>query len=122
MATDDSRARDEGSSDTGATPVVVDDVSDFDRRVEGGELVLADFFADWCAPCVVVGDFVATVAAETPATVLKIDVEVHQKLTDRFNVRSLPTLVLFQDGEPVERLVGLQDEADIVRLVERFAE
>ena len=122
MATDKTGPTDDEQVTDATEPHVIEDEAAFERVIQTEELVLADFYADWCAPCVVVGDFVETVAEETLVTVLKIDVEVHQKLAGRFNVRSLPTLVLFQDGDSVERLVGLQDEADIVRLVERFAD
>lgn len=120
MATEDSRAGNDPSEATPSEPIVVESDGHFEELLDAHSLVLADFFADWCAPCVVVGDFVESAAEQTSAAVVKVDVEVRQALADRFNVRSLPTLVLFESGEPVERLVGLQDEADIIRIVQRF--
>jgi thioredoxin 1 len=105
-----------------APAVTVEDRDHFDRLRERHDLLLADFYGDWCGPCVVVGDFLESVAAETPATVAEIDVEANEGLADDHAVRSLPTVVMFRDGEPVERLVGMQDEERYRQLVERYAD
>lgn len=113
---------DEGESPPTEAPIVVEDGAHFADLVSGRDLLVVDFYADWCAPCVVVGDFLETVAAETPAIVAKVDVEVHEGLAADYNVRSLPTVVVFDNGEPVQRLVGLQDEANVREVVERYAD
>jgi thioredoxin 1 len=60
---------------------------------------------------------IEAVAAETDVAVAKVDVDVNQALAGELGVRGVPTVVLFVDGEPAERLVGAQDRATLERLV-----
>jgi thioredoxin 1 len=64
---------------------------------------------------------VEAIAAETGATVAKVDVDEHQPLAQQFNVQGVPTLVLFADGEAVEQVVGVQDKGTLVDLVEQYS-
>lgn len=64
---------------------------------------------------------VETVAAETAATVTKVDIDTNQGLAAEYGVRGVPTPLLFADGEPVERLVGMQDEAQLRSVIEEYA-
>ncbi|TQR21944.1 hypothetical protein C9J85_19490 [Haloferax sp. wsp5] len=70
------------------------------------DVVLVDFYADWCGPCKQLEPAVERIAAGTAATVAKVDIDANQQLAAKYGVRSVPTLLLFVDGEPVERLVG----------------
>ncbi|WP_073307937.1 thioredoxin [Halobaculum gomorrense] len=85
------------------------------------DLVLANFYADWCGPCQMLAPVVETIAAETSATVAKIDIDTNQQLAAEYGVRGVPTLVLFDDGQLAERLVGMQDEAKLRSVVEAHA-
>ncbi|EMA27661.1 thioredoxin [Haloarcula japonica DSM 6131] len=85
------------------------------------DVVLVDFYADWCGPCQMLEPVVETVTAETAAKVAKIDVDANQKLATEYGVRGVPTLLLFTNGELVERLVGLQDEAQLRSVIEEYA-
>lgn len=87
---------------------------DLDPVVENGT-VLVDFQADWCAPCAVLDEFVDEVIDDLDALVLSVDVEEHAALVDAYDVTTNPTMVVFEDGEEVERIVGLPDR-------ERFRE
>jgi thioredoxin 1 len=62
---------------------------------------------------------IEAIAAETGATVATIDVDANQQLAAEHGVRGVPTLVLFADGEPAERLVGMQDEARLRSAIEK---
>jgi thioredoxin 1 len=64
---------------------------------------------------------VASLAAETPAAVAKVDVDAHQGLASQYGVRGVPTLVLFADGEAVERIVGVQEKERLAALIEDHA-
>jgi thioredoxin 1 len=83
-------------------------------------VVLVDFYADWCGPCGMLEPIVASIADSTDAAVLKVDIDQMQGLATQYGVRSVPTMILFADGEQVEQIVGVQGEDKLTRLVERY--
>ena len=101
-------------------PVHVTGTGELQETVSDG-VVLVDFYADWCGPCKQLEPIVERIAAGTEATVAKVDIDANQQLAAQYGVRSVPTLVLFADGEPVEQLVGVQQEPRLRSLVERYA-
>jgi thioredoxin 1 len=72
------------------------------------EPVLVDFWAAWCQPCRMVAPIVEEIATENSGKlkVLKLDVDENQNTAMQYNVSSIPTLILFKEGQPVERIVG----------------
>ncbi|GAA0267819.1 thioredoxin [Halobacterium noricense] len=117
MATD--TATDAGSAPANE-PIHVDSADDLDAVVSEHDVVLTDFYADWCGPCQMLEPTVETIAAETAATVAKVDVDANQQLAGAYGVRGVPTLVLFADGEQVEEIVGLQGEDQLRTLVDSY--
>lgn len=83
--------------------------------------MLVDCYADWCGPCRMLEPTIEALAAETGAAVAKVDVDAHQRLAQQLGARSVPTLVLYADGEPVERLLGAQDRATLDGLIDRHS-
>jgi thioredoxin 2 len=86
---------------------------DFDQTVLGaGAPVLVDFYADWCAPCRMVAPFVDELARRTVGKLLvaKVDTDRAPEVAMRYGIRSIPTLIVFSDGEEVERSVGFEPE------------
>ncbi|MFB6307916.1 MAG: thioredoxin [Haloarculaceae archaeon] len=102
-------------------PIHVDGEDHFEDVIGDYPLVLVDFYADWCGPCKMLEPIVEDIAAETAATVAKVDIDAHQMLARKHNVQGVPTLYLFADGEEVERLVGVQDRDELTTLVEKYA-
>lgn len=90
---------------------------DFEASVLGADVpVLVDFYADWCAPCRMVAPALDEIAADTVGRLLvvKVDTDRAPEVAGRYEIRSIPTLVLFQDGAEAERVVGV----DVARLGE----
>ncbi|WP_117595392.1 MULTISPECIES: thioredoxin [Haloprofundus] len=114
----------ESTSETGTRnePVYVDGQAELNDLVAGGGVVLADFYADWCGPCQMLDPIVETLAADTDATVAKVDVDANQQLAGAYGVRGVPTLVLFADGEPVEKVVGVRGADQLRELIESYTE
>ena len=81
----------------------------FDRTIEGAEVpVLVDFYADWCGPCKMMAPFVDQLAAKVTgrALVTKLDTDASPKTAQRFDIRGIPTVVVFRGGRPVTRQAG----------------
>ena len=86
---------------------------DFDRTVLGsGAPVLVDFYADWCAPCKYVAPLMDELAQthEGKLLVVKVDTDQAPDLSQKWGIRSIPTLILFKEGEEVARSVGFEPE------------
>ena len=120
-ATEEAEAADEAEPRSPSEPVPVGGRAELSETVSERDVVLVDFYADWCGPCQMLEPVVDSVAADTEATVAKVDVDANQGLAAEHGVRSVPTLVLFADGEPAERLVGMQEEARLRSVVEEHA-
>lgn len=95
---------------------------DFDREVlEREGITVVDFWAAWCAPCRVMGpilDEIATEFADRGVRVVKVDTDQAPETADRFEIRSIPTLIFFRDGEPLFQATGLVPKPALVRELE----
>ena len=82
--------------------------------------VLLDFYADWCGPCKMIAPVVHEIAEENAGTIKvgKINVDEQMELAMRFQVSSIPMLVVFKDGKAVAKSVGYRPKAEIAAMVE----
>ncbi|MDD0975645.1 thioredoxin [Pseudomonas fontis] len=106
------------------TPYIFDaTVADFDQSVIQNSFVkpvLVDFWAEWCAPCKALMPLLAKIAEDYQGELLlaKVNCDIEQDIVARFGIRSLPTVVLFKDGQPVDGFAGAQPESAIRALLE----
>ncbi len=98
---------------TNAEPITVTDAS-FADDVEGAEgLTLVDFWAEWCGPCRFVGPILEELAVEYADRIKvgKLDVDANPHTAQRYNIRSIPSILFFKDGELVDAVIGALPKA-----------
>ena len=93
---------------------------EFDGVISSG-VVLVDFFATWCGPCKMIAPVLEKLSAEYPnIEFVKIDVDQSPMIAARYQVQSIPTLIMFKDGEAVERQVGFSGEPQLKAMLNKY--
>lgn len=100
----------------GAT-IEVSDASFSTDVLSSNKPVLVDFWATWCGPCKMIAPVLEEIASERSdkLTVAKLDVDANPETAQNFQVVSIPTMILFKDGQPVKRIVGAKGKAALLR-------
>jgi thioredoxin 1 len=98
-----------------AIPTVVTDETFNQEVLKSDTPTLVDFWAVWCGPCRMVAPVVDEIAREQMGKlkVMKLDVDENQNTAMAYGVMSIPTLILFKNGQPVERIVGFRPKSDM---------
>jgi thioredoxin 1 len=94
--------------------------ANFDQLVLNAELpVLVDFYADWCGPCKMIAPVLEELSQEaTDAKIVKVNVDENPQLAARYRISSIPSLLIFKDGEVVHQHVGLANKAQLKSMIE----
>ncbi|HDA7855967.1 TPA: thioredoxin [Staphylococcus aureus] len=94
--------------------------ADFDSKVESG-VQLVDFWATWCGPCKMIAPVLEELAAdyEGKADILKLDVDENPSTAAKYEVMSIPTLIVFKDGQPVYKVVGFQPKENLAEVLDK---
>ena len=97
--------------------IEVSDASFSAEVLSSNKPVLVDFWATWCGPCKMVAPVLEEIAAERAdqLTIAKLDVDANPETARDFQVVSIPTMILFKDGQPVKRIVGAKGKAALLR-------
>ena len=112
---------------TERTPTMADGIvtlttSNFDEQVTGSDRpVVVDFWAEWCGPCKMIAPILAEIAVEQPGVIIaKLNVDENPDLAMRFNVMSIPTLLIFDKGEVRKRIVGAKGKGQLLEELYEF--
>ena len=95
----------------------------FDEAIKSAdEPVLVDFWAEWCGPCKMVAPILDEIAAESDGKLKigKINIDENLELARRFDVMSIPTMILFKDGEPQARIVGAKPKGQLLQELHQY--
>lgn len=104
-------------------PITITDENFLNEVENSDKPVLIDFWATWCGPCKVIAPVVEELAKEFDGKIKigKLDIDENQQVTMKYGVRSIPTLLLFKNGQVVETIIGAQPKSHIVHRLTSFA-
>ncbi|MAU25906.1 MAG: thioredoxin [Muricauda sp.] len=93
---------------------------DFNKLINSEKPVLVDFYAEWCGPCKMQAPILKEVAGQVngKARIIKVDVDKNQNLANKYQVKGVPTLILFKNGAVKWRQSGLVDKARLTKIIE----
>lgn len=88
--------------------------------ISSNKMVLVDFYADWCGPCKMIAPFIKEVSEKQDYCVVgKVDTDVEQELAQIYQIQSIPTIIIFKDGKPVDGFAGFKNSTAILEILEK---
>lgn len=87
----------------------------FSKALEDNKVIIVDFWADWCGPCKKIAPILDEIANEYNVTIAKVHVDEQPELASRYDVSSIPTLIVFENGLPAKQVLGAQPKHKLVK-------
>ncbi|WMY97671.1 MAG: thioredoxin [Arsenophonus sp.] len=102
--------------------IILSDQNFKDQVVNNKEFVLVDFWADWCTPCINISKILEKIAQEyeKKLKIGKLEIDKNPKITMEYNIRSIPTLILFKNGQILKKEVGFLSKNYICNLLNKY--
>lgn len=94
----------------------------FNKEVRGSkDLILVDFWAEWCGPCKMLSPILEEIESENKYRVFKVDVDKNAELISEFKIRSVPTLIVFKDGQKIDQMIGYKSKEEILEKLDSLS-
>ncbi|CAN5538393.1 thioredoxin [soil metagenome] len=103
--------------------VTIDEANFENEVTKSAQPVLVDFWAEWCGPCKMIAPILDEIAKEKAGSVkiAKVNVDQNQSLSARYNIRAIPTLLFFKDGQLRDQVTGMASKKDLLSRIESLA-
>ena len=87
----------------------------FSKALDDNKVVIVDFWADWCGPCKKIAPILDEIASEYNIEIAKVHVDEQPELANKYDVSSIPTLIVFENGLPAKKIVGAQPKHKLIK-------
>ena len=91
----------------------------FQADVLDKDFVVVDFFAEWCGPCRMIGPFLETIESETGINIVKVNIDESPNIAAKYEVMSIPTVMIFKKGEAIAQNVGAASKARLAEWIKK---
>jgi len=104
------------------TTIKISDESFDEEVIKKGKPILVDFWAEWCAPCKQLGPILEEISEEykEKITIGKLDVDENPEIAGKFQIRGIPTILYFNNGELIDTKVGISSKDDLIQWLEKY--
>lgn len=92
----------------------------FDKALQENDIMIVDFWADWCGPCKKVAPILEEISNERSVTIGKVHVDEQQDLAIKYDISSIPAMVVFEKGVPVKKVIGAQPKHKLLQEFEEW--
>jgi len=96
--------------------------SNFLKETNLNGVVLVDFFATWCPPCKMLAPILEDISNSRKYKIVKINIDENPNIANKFKIETVPTLIIFKDGKPVEKSIGYMDRNEVISLMDKHFE
>lgn len=103
--------------------IIVLSNDNFDDVISQEKVTLVDFWAEWCPPCRMLSPIIDELAEEkgTEYNICKVNIDDYEEIAVKYSVMTIPTLMVFKNGEMLERMVGVKPKVQLVATLEKYA-